>query len=191
MAGSQTPEPAPAPAPVMAPPAPVTGGAEHGISALLVVLIYMYGWIKSYEVTTRFRVRDVIEGTPYRLFSICFQILFPYLEVWMIIVVGIMMLFAVDKILVTIMSMSYVGVTIADSYATMILLSCFRQWQIIGGIAMSMMVVIGLTFTFMFWIRLQHTPSEQLLSRGLSTINIFGMVLALNIVIIQSFITKP
>lgn len=171
---------------------PSTGAPEHGLAAFIVVIIFLFGWIRSYEAVQKFRVRDVIEGDAVgTLFLICWKTFTPYLEVWLLVLAAVMVMFSTDKILVSIISMSSARVTVGDAYATRIFLSCFKQWQIIGAILMSFGLVIGMTFVFMFWIRMQNAPSEQVLTHGLRTINIFGMVIALNMIVLQSLVSRP
>jgi predicted lysophospholipase L1 biosynthesis ABC-type transport system permease subunit len=168
-------------------------GAEHSISAFVVILIFLFGWIKSYERTRNVRARDIIDGdnSLEQIYKLVFDMFVPYLEVWMIVVAGVMVMFAVDKILVTIISISNGSVTLGDSYGTRIFLACFKQWQIIGAIATAFGVIIALTIGFMFWMRLQDKPSESLLASGLSMINIFGLVIAMNLIVIQGYISSP
>lgn len=172
--------------------------SEHGISGFLVVLVFLYGWIRSFEVVQTLTLRDVAEVSSEdgfwgieRIMNIAWRLFLPYTEIWMLIIAGIIMLFVVDKIFVTIVSMRDKKVTIGDSYATRIFLACFKQWQILIAIIMSLSLIMGCTVAFLFWMRMQDNPDEKLLARGLELINIYGMIIALNIIFIQSFISRP
>jgi hypothetical protein len=168
-------------------------GSEHSISAFVVVLVYLYGWIKSYEKCQQISVRDILENpNPIeQVVTVCIKLYLPYLEVFLIILGGVMVMFAVDKILVSIISLSAGAVTIGDSYATRIFLSCFKQWQIVGGIIISFGFTGCVTMAFLLWMRMQDSPSEKMLAEGLTTINIFGMIIAMNIIMLQAFVGKP
>lgn len=168
-------------------------GSEHGISAFLVIIIFLYGWVKSYEQTQNIKVRDVIEGGSAlpRIGKLVVKMFLPYLEVWVIVVAGLMVMFSVDKILVTIISLSNGSVTLGDAYATRIFLACFKQWQILGAILTAMGLIVALTVGFLMWLQLQDAPSEALMAQGLSMINVFGLLMALNLIIIQGFISRP
>lgn len=169
------------------------GKAEDGISVTLVLLVFLIGWIKAFYQTSQIRVKDVKDGdyAYAQMILLSAKLVGPYLEVWILLLTGIIILFIIDKIFVTIMSLTAGGnVTIGDGYGTAVFLSALKQLPILGAMITSMAASITLALAWMFYIRIQLDPQEELLSRGLKIIQIFGLVLAFNMMVIQGYFLK-
>jgi hypothetical protein len=166
---------------------------EDSVSVVLVLIIFLMGWTKAYYNVMQITVKEVKDGdwAYTQLITLTLRMLVPYLEVWVVLLCGILILFIVDKVLATIMSLSAnSGLVIADGYAVNIFLSALKQWPILGAMVMSMIATVGASAAWMYFIRIQKKPSEELLRRGLSGIHIFGLILGLNMMITQGFVLE-
>ena len=161
---------------------------EDGVSVALVIIVYLLGWLRAYHAMSMVHMRDVKDGTyAYtQLIRLSMKFVVPYMEVWVTLLCGIIILYIVDKLFVTIMSLSESGeVTLGDGYALSVFLAALKQWQIIGAIFASMATTIGVAVMFMYYMRVQKRPDEAILNKGLTLIQIFGLVLTFTIVAMQ------
>jgi hypothetical protein len=163
---------------------------EDAVSVTLVLVVYLLGWVRAYSEASGIHVKDVQEGSYAfsQLLDLTFKLLLPYFEVWVVLLCGLIILYIVDKIFVTIVSLtSQGGITMGDSYATGIFLGALQQMPILSAMLVSMAATMVLVMAWMYYVRVQKKPSDALLNRGMNAMQIFGLVLAFSMMIIQGY----
>lgn len=163
---------------------------EDGLSTTLLILVFLSGWIGSYSAAQRLNVAAVKVPAP--LTEVAHRVvgLFtPYLSLWILFIVSFMLLFLVDKLLASILSLTAEGnVTFMASTATSLLLRCFTQYRVFVAAAMTMAIMASGYTVVIMWARKNRFARDDYMQTGLSIVNIFSLIVFLHLAAFQGYV---
>ena len=167
---------------------------ELSISTTVILLLYLMGWIRAYAKSQDLTLRQVREGSfLLQTWSASGVLMLPYFEMWAVVLIGVMMMFVVDKIFVTCMSMSRARpLTFGDNYAVLMMASCFSSWPILLAMTATWALVAGIALAFIYYMRVQlpRKSDEARFRNGLNLIQVAGLVVGMNVMIAQGFVIQ-
>ena len=166
---------------------------EQSLSAVVTLLTFLLGWIRAFAICESVTVQEIVDADYLHLLWITLRMLAPYLEMWAVVLAGILILIIVDCNLVMIAGLLPNGrLTMGDGYATLVFMDAFWNWRVVLAMMTTMMVVVFSSMAFMYYIKVQRRVHrfESVLRRGLVLIHIFGVCLGLCMLIVQGFFVR-